>query len=688
MPCQLLRVIAFCCALLASSLASAQSTDVNLECSTSHAASKTLAEFVQAYEANDLATIRNRLDPALIGYQRFLDGLVADFSRQKQLRLFLKDTQMQCGPDVTVINVTWEKRFLELNTFQPGFLTGRMSILLHRNLDQWRMAAVGGDSPFGTAASGAAADLTVAPAVDISPLSVVTSSMAAKAKATPINLPFSLNVVDADQAGRGSVQIVVTSSKGDRETFTLTESSPGRFTRANMPFQVATATPGDGVLQVEAGCVLTVRYADLNPGNNRPATVLTRTVPTTGTPSTIDALPDAFSFIAVSNASPGATVTSNAIAVTGINTSVPIGITGGTYSVNGGAFTAAPGGVGNGAMVQVRVIASAAPSTPVTATLNIGGVSGAFVVSTGVSDTTPDAFTFAPLSGVPTSSINTSAPIMVSGINAPAPISTMGGTYSINGGPFTAAAGTVNNGAMVQLQVIASPAASTPTSATLTIGGVSGTFTVTTAAVVADTTPNPFFFPTITNIGPSTVMTSSPQIISGIDAPTPVSISGGGGQYSINGGPYTSAPGSITNGQNFSVRVTTSPATDGTGSVSTTLNIGGVTGTFTVTTHDTVPNAFSFANSMACPAGTIDSAPVVMSGLSGPANIAIADGAGAPAAAAMYSINGGAFTASPGIVLNGQSVVVRVTRWGTATPLTVRATVTIGGVVGTWSTFC
>jgi hypothetical protein len=210
---------------------------------------------------------------------------------------------------------------------------------------------------------------------------------------------------------------------------------------------------------------------------------------------------------------------------------------------------------------------------------------------------------------------------------------------------------------------------------------------VTTAAVSADTTPDPFAFPPMSAQPPSSVTTSSPAIISGINAAAPVSVTGG--TYSINGGPFTSAPGTITNGQNVSVRVTSSATTNGTGVVNATLNIGGVTGTFTVTTWDTVPNPFSWPDTMACPAGTIDSIGVVISGLSGPAPITITDGGGVPAANAQYSINGGPFTNAINQVMNGQTVVVRVARWGTTQPTpVVRATVTIGGVSGTWATFC
>jgi hypothetical protein len=100
-------------------------------------------------------------------------------------------------------------------------------------------------------------------------------------------------------------------------------------------------------------------------------------------------------------------------------------------------------------------------------------------------DTTPDQFTFTDQTGVAMNTVVTSNTITVSGINAAAPISVSGGTYAINGGSYTSASGTVNNGDTVTVQLTSSGNNATTTNATLTIGGVSGTFSVTTQAAPA-----------------------------------------------------------------------------------------------------------------------------------------------------------------------------------------------------------
>lgn len=98
------------------------------------------------------------------------------------------------------------------------------------------------------------------------------------------------------------------------------------------------------------------------------------------------------------------------------------------------------------------------------------------------SDTTPNAFTFTDQTGVALSTAITSAAITVSGINAPASISSSGGTFDINSSGTFISSGTVNNGDTVRARVTSSSSNSTAANCVVTIGGVSDTFTVTTVA--------------------------------------------------------------------------------------------------------------------------------------------------------------------------------------------------------------
>jgi hypothetical protein len=97
-------------------------------------------------------------------------------------------------------------------------------------------------------------------------------------------------------------------------------------------------------------------------------------------------------------------------------------------------------------------------------------------------DMIPDPFTFTDQTGVALNTTVTSNTITVSGINAAASISITGGTYAVNGLPYTSASGKVSNGDTVTVQMTSSGSYSTLTNATLTIGGVSDIFSVSTQA--------------------------------------------------------------------------------------------------------------------------------------------------------------------------------------------------------------
>jgi hypothetical protein len=93
---------------------------------------------------------------------------------------------------------------------------------------------------------------------------------------------------------------------------------------------------------------------------------------------------------------------------------------------------------------------------------------------------TVNPFAFTPQIEVSPSTPIPSNTITVGGSGGPVPISVVNGMYSINSGPYTAAAGSVNIGDTVSVQVMSSSAYKTAASATLTIADQSETFTVTT----------------------------------------------------------------------------------------------------------------------------------------------------------------------------------------------------------------
>ena len=104
-------------------------------------------------------------------------------------------------------------------------------------------------------------------------------------------------------------------------------------------------------------------------------------------------------------------------------------------------------------------------------------------------DVVPNSFAFIDQTDVAPNTLVVSNEITVTGINADSAISITGGEYAINGGAYTSAAGFVNNLQTVQVRQTSSSSDSTTTNATLTIGGMSDTFSVKTIAAIGPTNP-------------------------------------------------------------------------------------------------------------------------------------------------------------------------------------------------------
>jgi acid phosphatase len=103
-------------------------------------------------------------------------------------------------------------------------------------------------------------------------------------------------------------------------------------------------------------------------------------------------------------------------------------------------------------------------------------------------DGSPDAISFTAVTNVPLSSVQTSNAVKISGINKTVTIAIIGGSYSINGGIYTNATGTVKNGDSVTVQETASGSPGTAATAQLTVGTVSTPFSVTTIDAATATT--------------------------------------------------------------------------------------------------------------------------------------------------------------------------------------------------------
>ncbi|MGH1542041.1 MAG: S8 family serine peptidase [Arenicella sp.] len=294
--------------------------------------------------------------------------------------------------------------------------------------------------------------------------------------------------------------------------------------------------------------------------------------------------------------------------------------------------------------------------------------------STDPQDTTPDSFTFEDKAGEPLQALSISNPITISGISSSAPIDITDGYYSIDGAPFTGAAGSIAVGQELRLMVITNDIPNSQLETTVTIGGISDTYNVTTGTIPS-TLDN---FKLLDKLGVPLGETSESNALelTGLgDETTTISIIGG--QYSINGGAFTSEPGVINEGDTVVVSITAAdtPATTN----EAILTIGDNSENYSVTTEllDTEPDFFTFESVTSSEINTaFTSNTITVSGINVATPISISGGE--------YSINGGEFTNSTSPVVEGETVQVRANAPSTFDSETIAA-LTIGSVTNTFT---
>ena len=95
-----------------------------------------------------------------------------------------------------------------------------------------------------------------------------------------------------------------------------------------------------------------------------------------------DTTPNAFSFIDQINLPLNTPITSNSISIIDINAATAIAISGGSYSIKGGAFVTKAGTVTNGNTVTVKITSATTNGTTKNATLTVGGIDRATIFRT------------------------------------------------------------------------------------------------------------------------------------------------------------------------------------------------------------------------------------------------------------------------------------------------------------------
>ncbi|MGH1486824.1 MAG: immunoglobulin-like domain-containing protein, partial [Cellvibrionaceae bacterium] len=300
-----------------------------------------------------------------------------------------------------------------------------------------------------------------------------------------------------------------------------------------------------------------------------------------------DTDPDPITFATQTGVARGQLITSDTVTITGIDNRTPIDITNGFYAIDDQPFTSAAGAIENGQNLRIQVLSPTTPERTRTVQITVGGETASFSIETEAADTRPDSFDFIDSDNAPLNTAVSSNILAIPGINTDTPISIEGGTYAVGDGnftetDFTAVAGTVSEGQSIQLRVTTPSSPESAVTATVTIGGVTDSYTVTTEDI--DTEVNPFAFQPVLDLPLNTEQTSNAISVSEINTDANISISGG--EYAIGEtGPFqfTDEAGTVRAGDVVRIRQT-SAATSETDTYST-LTVGDFSATYRLRTQ-------------------------------------------------------------------------------------------------------
>jgi len=215
-----------------------------------------------------------------------------------------------------------------------------------------------------------------------------------------------------------------------------------------------------------------------------------RTVTITRRRYITDNTPTAFAFTDVEDADLSTNYESDPVTIAGLIGEAVITVVGGTYSINGGAFVSTAGVVENGDEVVASGTSPPTNSDQTDVTVTVGTYSDTFTIATVADDTAPDQFTFVDQGAGDYLTLYESNTITVAGITSSAAVTIdttgLSGSvgYSKNGAAYTTTPGSAVAGDTFKVRLTTGAAIDTAYTTTLTIGGVSDGFTVTTSAYV------------------------------------------------------------------------------------------------------------------------------------------------------------------------------------------------------------
>lgn len=274
--------------------------------------------------------------------------------------------------------------------------------------------------------------------------------------------PSSVQLSNSIQVTGVTVPVSVSASGGSYQVEGVDFAAPSMVSAGNLVTAKVTASAS---YLTAASVTVTIG------GMARTFTVTTRAAATA---------PTAFTFTTVTGVAVSTVMTSNTVTMAGLDTSVAVSVSLGTYSKNGGAYTAVAGTVVNGDTLTVRHTSAAVGNQTVITTLTVGTLTRTYTSATTVAALIPDVFTFTAVSNAINTILYTSNNATITGITAAVPVSaTNGAEFQIAAGAWVTT-GSIISGQTLAVRMFSSAQPGFPKTTVVSVGAGSATYIVTT----------------------------------------------------------------------------------------------------------------------------------------------------------------------------------------------------------------
>ena len=344
-------------------------------------------------------------------------------------------------------------------------------------------------------------------------------------------------------------------------------------------------------------------------------------------------------------------------------------------------------GVGAVSVGQQQIVVGPLNATTVytlTATDGVTTDTETVTVNVVAPDTEVDTFAFPNIIDANLSTLYTASSITLSGLGNGISVTvsaTNGAETSVNGGAFSTTNKTVTNGSTLSVRMTSSATYNTVKSTTISVGSVNSVWSITTQSPPSQT-PNAFSFNNVTDAPLSSYVTSNTVTITGITQSVTVTSPTNGFESSVNGGAFSTAAKTITNGQTLQLRVLTSNTLGDTKSTTVTVGDGAPVSwqVTNVLVADSAPDFFDIPDLVGAALNTLTgSTAVTITGINVPTTVSTTNGA-------QIRINGGTWVNSPTTINNNQTLEVRLTSANSYGGV-VSTDVTVGALTDVWNLY-